>query len=307
MNKPVLTSLLLLAGIAGNAHSAPIEVFNANTQCNSRMTSTGLAYVPPCQFSSRQQDADSNDSYSYNPMIQSALFKTKLTYDFVCDSIRPLTFNYRLRGNAQAEINGRLAASRTSEKANLELTHDKNVASLLIDNMQGATGFQAIKPNCRLTIDKLVTYPEPAYFNLLASTIAQYNNELKALVRLTSTSTDYALVINSISSAISTMEMLQFDNDDELLLQFLTASIDQLKSSRDTLSNQCGSGSQSSYCQAEIARLRSHLSSSISSNESNIRALVTYLEAQTSWLSSYTLGRDEQVLRQAYSKLKSLL
>lgn len=307
MNKYVTASLILLGVAAGAAHSAPTQVFNANTQCNSRLTTTGQVYVPPCQFSYSQTDADSNDSYSSNSMIQSALFKTKLTYDFVCDSIRPLTFNYKLKAGAQAEINGRMAGSRVSEKANLELTHDKNLATLLIDNMQGATGFQAIKPNCRLTVDKLVTYPEPAYFNLLAGNIAQYNTELKNLVRLTSTSTDYALVINSIDSAISTMEMLQFDNDDALLLELLTASIDQLKASRLTLANQCGSGSQSSYCQAEIARLRGYLSGSISSNENNIRALVTYLEAQTNWLGSYALGRDEQVLRQAYSKLKNQL
>lgn len=307
MSKYVSATLLLLGVAASHAHSAPTQVFNANTQCNSRMTTTGLVYVPPCQFNSVQTDADSNNSHSYNAMIEAASFKTKLTYDFVCDTIRPLTFGYKLKAGEHAEINGRMAGSRNSEKANLELTHSKNVATLLIDNMQGASGFQAIKPNCRLTVDTLVSYPEPAYFNLLASNVSQYNIELKNLVRLTSTSTDYALVINSIDSAISTMEMLQFDNDDPLLLEFLTASIDQLKASRQTLSNQCGSGSQSSYCQAEIVRLRSALSVSINNNESNIRALVTYLETQLAWLANYQLGRDETVLNQAYSKLKRQL
>lgn len=292
---------------AGQVQAAAEEMFNANQQCKLRQTSTGDVYAPPCQFNARVKEADANHGYVNHSMVRAALFKTQLDYDFVCDSIRPLSVSYQLKAGEHAQSNGRIAGSKQSSNNHLELTHEFATASLTIDGLQGAAGFQAIKPGCRLVVTQLVSYPEPTYFNLLANNLASYNAQLQNLVRLTSTSIDYLQLITSIDNAVAVLEMLQFDNEDELLLAMLVASIDQLKQSKQTLSNQCGGGSQSSYCSAEIGRLRDALASSISSNESNIRHLIAYLENQIAWLNNHTIGRDLLVLRQAYSRLKTLL
>ncbi len=287
--------------------SYPESIFSADDQCRIRPTSNGNLYVPPCSFTPNRHYSDTSPTDSSNSMVRNGLFKTQLIYEFTCASIRPLSLTYELRGGSNSLSSGRISGSRTSEKIYVELTHEKSNANLFLGSLTGATGFQAIRPGCNMTIDQLVTYPEPRYFNLIASQLINYNSLISNLLHIATPSTNYISIISSMNNAITAFEMLQFDIDDEILLDQIGDSITQLTSSKSALSTSCSANSNSTLCSQAIANVRQYLNGTVSLNESNIRDMYYYLDGHVSWLNSYSLGRDYLILNTALNRLRTQL
>lgn len=304
--KNLCIAAFMLAGPA-IAYAYPEVVFNAESQCLSQLTGTGTRYVPPCSFTASTYYADRNQSYTSSALVQNGLFKTNFQYRFVCESIRPLSLRYTLSADLNAVSTSRITGSIGAEKNSIELTHDFSRASLVFDSLSGASGFQAIKPGCKLTVDQLVTYPEPRYYGQLASHLATLNNQFATLLGLATPSTDYLQLLSAIDNATSAFELLQFDLEDEFLLDVVNDSITQLTTSRNVLNNQCRSGSNTTLCSKEVANIRSFVDYRLSFNETNIRDLYNFVNEQSQWLSSYELGRDKTLLNSVAAKLRSQL
>ncbi|ATC96212.1 hypothetical protein [Pseudoalteromonas tunicata] len=305
MKAILLASLTLTASTF--AHAFPVEVFDASTQCVSRMTSTGERFVPPCNFSDMNVYSEQNTYHSNSLIVRSGLFKTALNYNFVCESIRPLSIRYTLSAGAGASSSNRISGSRSDESNTIELTHGFTNATLNFANLEGATGFQAIKPGCNLAVQQLLTYPEPRYFNQLATHLVSYNNQMKTLISIAIPSTNHISLINTIDNSLATLEILQFDIEDDFLLDTVQATMTELTAAKSHLTRNCSVGSNSALCTAEIANLRSVISNSLIINENNISELHNFLNEQVSWLSGRPLGRDLLILSNGLNKLKSQL
>lgn len=301
--------LLAIASLTTSAYASdfPVDVFDASTQCTSRMTGTGERFVPPCQFSEVSLDSDQNTNYSNSSIVRSGLFKTVLDYSFTCESIRPLSVRYNLTAGVDASSSNRVSGSRSYENSNVELTHGFTNSILNFASLEGVTGFQAIKPGCKLTVQQLLTYPEPRYFNQLTTHLVSYNNQLKLLINIATPSTNHINLISTIDNTLSTLEFLQFDIEDEFLLDTVQVTIADLIESKSHLTNNCSAGSSSTLCSAEISNLRNFISNSLVFNEGRISQLYNFLNEQVSWLSGKPLGRDQFILSNGLNKLSSQL
>ncbi|MBQ4850571.1 hypothetical protein [Pseudoalteromonas sp. MMG012] len=304
--KMLLLATLSLTG-ATLAQAAPVEVFNADTQCASRMTGTGERFVPPCQFSSHNMTADRNTAYSSDGLVRNGSFKTILNYNFVCESLRPLSVRYTLSAGSDASETNRIAGSRIDEINTLSMVHGNHDADLVFNGLDGVLGFQAIKPGCQLNVNQLLTYPEPSYFGQLASHLVTHNGVIKSLVSIAQPSTNSVQLISSIDNTLDLLSNLTFDIEDPIFLDQITTAQADLERSKAVFTNNCRAGSSSSLCTVELARLRQVLQGNLSWNEAGIRSLHTYLSEQTRWLSGQSIGRDALVLTNAVNRLRSRL
>lgn len=304
--KALLLATLSLTG-ATLAHASPVEIFNAETQCASRMTGTGERFVPPCQFSSSSFTADRNTAHSNTALVANGSFKTAMSYNFVCHSLRPLSMRYTLSAGADATETNRIAGSRYLEENSLSMTHGNQAAELTFNGLSGATGFQAIKPGCKLIVNQLVTYPEPRYFNQLSSHLVSFNGLLTTLIGIAQPGTNTINLISTIDNTVLLLENLIFDLDDPIFADQIQSSIDDLNEAKDFFTSNCGTGSSSSLCSSEMARLRQVLQSYLDWNELQISELYTYLSTQENWLSGKSIGRDGLILSNAVNRLRSRL
>lgn len=303
--KALLMIMLLIT--AGTANALPLDVFDAEQQCQLRTTSQGARYVPPCQFLGTTVYAGKNNNYLQGDLIEGGLFKTILNYTFTCESLRSLSIRFNLSNADGSSVSNRIAGSRIYEPSSVELTHGNNDSVLYLEELSGATGFQAMKPGCKLTVDQLVTYPEPRYFNQIAQQLVSFNTHLELLFSQAIPSTGHTNLLYAINNTIATLEYMQFDIEDDILAEELRYILDDLSSTKTYLESNCGSGSYSHLCTAQIANLRSSLTSALSINEDNIAQLYNFLNSQTTWLASKYIGRDQTILQNAVKKLKTRL
>ncbi|WP_105166999.1 hypothetical protein [Pseudoalteromonas sp. T1lg23B] len=292
---------------AASAYAFPVTVFDAEEQCQSRMTSQGERFVPPCQFSGMNVYAEKNNAYASGSLINNGLFKTMLNYTFACESIRPLSIRFTLSNADGSSVSNRIAGSRSYEPSSVELTHGNNASVLNFSELSGATGFQAMKPGCKLEVQQLVTYPEPRYFNQVATHLVSFNVHLEGMFAQAVPSTGHTNLLTAINNTIASLEFMQFDVEDEILAAELQDVLSDLSSTKTYLESNCGTGSYSSLCTAQLANLRSSLSAALYVNESNISQLYNFLNSQTAWLANKYVGRDRTILQNAVSKLRTKL
>ncbi|KZN57501.1 hypothetical protein N473_06345 [Pseudoalteromonas luteoviolacea CPMOR-1] len=304
--KALLLATLSLTGTAA-AHAFPVEVFNAEQQCQSRTTSTGERFLPPCNFSGKSIFAQKSNSYANGSIIENGLYKTLLNYTFECESMRPLSVRYTLSNGDGSSVSNRIAGSRTYEPNSIELTHGNQDSVVSFSSLDGATGFQAMKPGCKLEVQQMVKYPEPRYFSAVASHLVSFNLHLERMASLAVPSTGHTNLLAAIDNTVATLEFMQFDIEDEILAEDLRVILEDLTSTKTYLEANCGSGSYSSLCTQQLANLRGAVTSALSSNEIDIAQLYNYLNSQANWLADKYVGRDRSIIQGAVNKLSTRL
>lgn len=306
MKKSMTTlATLMLAALAntGQAHAADV-IFDASQDCQARDTTQGVRYVPTCNFQANQ--VLTPETYgSANSFLASANFKTTVNYEFNCESLRPLSISYALMGDGAEKVTGNIAGSTSGNVDVNSVVHGYQQGALKLKSLNGAVGFQAIKPGCQMRVEALMSYPDPSYFKALVSGMKQLDATLAFLASVATPSADYVTAINAIDN---TKTMLIFQRDmafDPLMADMIQTTINELTAARNTLASNCSANSSSSYCSQALANTRDAIAGLVSSNDSDMSTVKNYLSTQVAWLSgsSADLRGDEALLREALNQL----
>ncbi|WP_281560758.1 hypothetical protein [Thalassomonas sp. RHCl1] len=135
------------------AKAETIVLFAADEQCHSRETGKGIRYIPPCSLSDSEftftLPGDNGDD------IDSSAETQRLNLNFHCESLRPLNIEYQIRQQEHIIISGKLAPSQDNRQlsSSLSMLEPAGHYQIKLIKINGMKGFQAIKPDCRLTLD----------------------------------------------------------------------------------------------------------------------------------------------------------
>ncbi|ODB35631.1 hypothetical protein BB427_03255 [Pseudoalteromonas sp. BMB] len=286
------------------AYAYPQVIFNAEDQCQSRTTSLGERFIPPCEFRGMSLEPLKNDAYSNSSIVSNGRFKTVLNYTFMCESLRSLSVRYTLSSADGSSSSNRIAGARTHEPQSIELTHGNSQTALNFEALDGTAGFQAIKPGCQLEVQQLVTYPEPYYFDAVARDLKSMNGYLSHLVSIAVPTSGHNDLLASINDAIIVLEELAEFSEDEITKGTASEIVSDLNTRKRYLQQYCGAGSTSTLCTSQMANLRNALLNDIRSNEITMSDLSNYLGTQISFLQDKNIGRDLTTLKRAKSNLR---
>lgn len=209
-----------------SAKAESIVLFDAEKHCQARSTSTGVLYVPPCKLPIVEFSFTSKEKADISK--QASL----VTY-FQCHSLRPLSLRYQLIQNQEAIMEGNLAASRNLEnaKSTFPIKYSSESYSFILTELEGAIGFQAMKPGCKFAVETDVitdvsSLPALAKIHIailessnqaiLQSDIALFKNEIRNIKYLLETiksliETNSFSVINLLDSSISKVTAINND------------------------------------------------------------------------------------------------
>lgn len=135
-------SATLLTINPANAESKVL--FDVQEHCQSRETTQGVRYIPPCTLPDRE--------YTFSlPENNNTVKSPSLEVNFQCQSMRPLSFQYQLSRDGNIVSTGNLAGTRDSdERSSFSLNSLAADYTFKLIKMEGGSGFQAIKPGCQL-------------------------------------------------------------------------------------------------------------------------------------------------------------
>ena len=141
--------LIVTLSLANIAQAETTVLFDAKEQCKARQTTQGMRYIPPCTL------PDTEFSFSYSGDNDNLVQTPALIVIFQCESMRPLSFSYQLHREGNVISTGNIEGSRNIDQAKSTFSLDKSSVdyTFKLTELNGARGFQAIKPGCKLTVD----------------------------------------------------------------------------------------------------------------------------------------------------------
>jgi len=147
--KLLITMLAATQFVANIAQAETTILFDAEEQCRSIETTEGIRYIPPCAL------PDTEFTFSFSDANDISTQTPALAVTFQCESIRPLRFSYQLSEENHVIMNGELAGSKDIEQAKSTFSVDKLSTdyTFKLTEINGAVGFQAIKPNCKFIVE----------------------------------------------------------------------------------------------------------------------------------------------------------
>lgn len=305
----IASILLSTMAYSGNVMASDV-IFDAARDCQARNTSTGIRYVPACAFQNNQQlTPDSFNNLSDISLFGAPNFKTTLNYDFTCVSLKPLSISFAMEGDGTNKLTSTIAGKSSSASDVASITHSFMQSKLKLISLNGVTGFQAIKPGCLMTVDALVSYPEPEYLSAVVNGIKQMDGTLATILNFTTPTTEYINAIGYLQLGISLLVAQQqtFDQTDlgeALMYQLFQQTIDSMETAMDSLTVSC-QNSGSSYCTQALANTRNTLSQLIDHNDSKLDQMKTFIDGQLNWLNgqSVDLRGDLSKLQNVYNAL----
>lgn len=154
-----LFSLLIISALSVSqlVKAESNVLFDAKEQCKSRQTSTGIRYVPPCTM------PDTEFAFT---IAKDAAKNKALTVNFQCESLRPLSAEYQITQAQKVIMSGNLAPSSDAKNAisRFEINEANGDYRFNLVKINGLDGFQAMKPDCILSVDanKSISLPSLA-------------------------------------------------------------------------------------------------------------------------------------------------
>ncbi|WDE05401.1 hypothetical protein SG34_000160 [Thalassomonas viridans] len=304
-----IASILLSTMVySGNATASEV-IFDAARDCQARNTTTGIRYVPACDFQARQITPDVYNNIADVSLIGAPNFKTMLNYDFTCESLKPLSISMAMVGDGIEKLSTTLAGKASSSTDVASITHGFMQSQLNLNSLNGAIGFQAIKPGCQMTVEALVSYPEPDYLSAVSNGIKQMDGTLATILSFTTPTTEYINAIGYLQLGISLLVAQQqtFDLTDlgeALMYDLYQETIDNMETAMNSLTVNC-QNSGSSYCTQALADTRNTLAQLISLNDQKLDQMKTFVGGQLSWLNgqSVDLRGDLSKLQNVYNAL----
>lgn len=263
--------------------SLPITIFDAERDCASRVTSTGIRYVPECNFQEVDVLPDQSFSLSVGSDFRSGLFKSNMEYSFKCNSLRPLSISFDIRDGQSVIETGNVSGAATTQLLNNTMTHSFDSVLFTATDLVGATGFQAIKPDCEMSISQFISYPEPTYFSKVIESKISVDGLITTLLSIAQPDADYISTLSAIQNGKILLSFLSEQSDEITQLQ-IQLTIARLDEAQDVLSQQCGVDSSSLLCTSAIANTRNVLINEASMNVATLVELKEFLELEVIFL-----------------------
>lgn len=302
----VLIGCLLYAS-AGFGSSSTIA-FDAARDCRAQNTTTGIRYVPPCDFNPQVIEPDQHKVLASAADLTRGLFKSTAFYSFNCESLRPLSLTYTIRENDVIVEIGNVAAAATPALLKNSITHSYDAAAFAIESLQGLSGIQALKPGCSMRVESFASYPEPEYFKLMANSQINVDNLLKNIFASTQPDMSYATALGAIGNAQLLLSFLR-PQSDPLTQGMIDITVQSLIDAESILAQQCQADSTTLLCSQAIANTRATLLAEIIGNEQRLIELRDYLASQVNWLAAQPqdLSTETEKLQSAWESLQQQL
>ncbi|WP_444924244.1 hypothetical protein ACJJH9_02970 [Microbulbifer sp. DLAB2-AF] len=307
MRKIQLTLFIALS-IPSLSNAYPVSLFDAEQSCQARDTTTGVRYIPPCDFTPQTLLPAQEKVTIENSNLLEGSFKSALSFSFSCETLRPLSIAYIATDDDAELIISDAPAKKSEEDFFLSFNHQYDGAKFSTRELVGATGFQAIKPGCELIVNDFISYPDPEYYHLLSSSLINVDKLLKNIFSLTNPSMDYVTSLGLIDNSLLMLSFLRPQAD--WLTRFM---IDQttfgLIEAKNTLTQDCGADSNTRLCTSAISNTRDAIYQESIKNEKNIIILSKYIKAQVDWLGyqSIDVENDRQKLEATLNDLADQL
>lgn len=288
--------------------ASPIIIFNADRDCESRHTSTGIRYVPECDFHATQVNPTEVDSLNEGSSLEDGLFKSQLEYQFSCESLRPLSIYFALLDGFETVETGVVAGTKNATQLVNTMSHSYHSANFVISGASGVTGFQAIKPGCKMLINHFISYPEPKYFNEVVNSKIAVDQLIATLLQIAQPGANYVSTLSTMQNGITLLNFLGATAD-ELTKQQIKLTVTKLDDALEILSQQCGLHSSSQLCTQAIANTRNTL---VKESESNLLGLLELesflgLEIESLANSDALISKDLSALQQALATVSKYL
>lgn len=305
-NELVTMSLLFFIFLYSQDVKSEYIVFDAARDCHKVDTMTGVRYIPNCELNEgmelKPEGLDNLPPYSN---MRIANFKTMINYSFVCESLKPLSISFSLLDHGIEEFTATVAPKSDESIDVASITHAYLQAKLKIKSIDGVLGFQAMKPDCIMTVNALASYPDPVSFMIMADGFKQVEALLSFLFTMVSPSTDYVLVHSAIINGINMLELQKNSVQDPFMIMLIELTINELHLAKQKLFTRCRAGNSTEMCSQEVANVRDVLSSIIMSNNQQLSEMKDFLAEQLSWLygQSIDLRGDLSELQNIHDRL----
>ncbi|WP_299939582.1 hypothetical protein [uncultured Microbulbifer sp.] len=274
--------------------ASPVTLFDAEQNCIARNTENGIRYIPPCSFTPKTIFPQQHKVEIENKELLNGLFKSNLSFTFGCESLRPLSISYEVSDNNEPVITNTVSAIKNQDDQVINFNHKYDSATFSTQEIIGAIGIQAIKPDCKMTVSNFISYPDPEYYTLLGNSLINVDKLLKNIFSATNPDMDYATAVGVIDNSILLLSFLR-PQSDIITKILINKTISDLLTAKDTLSQACGAGSSAQLCSAAIAETRSIIQTESISNEIKIIELSQYLEEQINWLTLQEIIRESEL------------
>ncbi|SMF16049.1 hypothetical protein [Pseudobacteriovorax antillogorgiicola] len=278
----MIRSLLIGISLLTASQSYGNVIFDASQSCI-KASSNPERYRPPCHFEPRSLMPSFMDQIPED--LRAAPFQSIAKLSFSCESLRPFSANYTLNDGQEVVGEGHLAASHGAT-TRLTFLHQYGQAGLRIAGLKGTQGFQAFKPACQLVVDRLVSLPEPKYFQLLAESLLKLDRTLGMVFAMATPDQSYAEALQVLDQASLLLEFLQFSADELTSMQIAQTLID-LGGAKEVLNQDCGASSQVSLRTAAIRETRDLIQSKVMEADSAMTELKDFLARQIDWLKDH--------------------
>jgi len=289
--KLLISALVAAQFIVNVAQADTTILFDAEEQCKSRQTTQGIRYIPPCTLPDKALTFSvSDDNSTQSPA---------LAVTFQCESLAPLSLSYEISQDEHVIMTGNLAASKYPEQAQSTFALNESLTdyTFKLTELNGARGFQAMKPNCKVVVavDSVVENADSMDFITFAEltkiNIAIWDVTARALAEKNTRFFKYEL-----SNAKYWLETI-----DNLLVSESTAVNESLSRSIEQLNTAlaaCGSNYCYSVSMNAVALL----------HDSNEQALMSATQFIDNKLETYDVANEEETPEMAaWLQLRTLI
>lgn len=254
-----------------SAKAESIVLFDAEEHCQARSTSTGVLYVPPCKLPSKEFSFNSTKGTDISQ--QASL----VTY-FQCHSLRPLSLKYQLTRSQKVIMEGNLAATRylDNAKSTFPLESSSDSYHFALTKLEGATGFQAMKPGCKFIVETDAVADLASLSALTKTHIAIWESSKRAINQ-----TQNMLFQNEISNIkylLSTIKSI-LESSNINIINLLESNINQVTAAINACDN--------THCNSTALSVIEELNTNSEQELDNINQLLD------SKLENYDSGNEE--------------
>lgn len=152
--RTLVSSAICFAAVTCDVNAESVVLFDVKEQCRAIETTQGIRYLAPCTL------PDKEFTFRVSAPSSANNFNNKnLIVDFQCESLRPLTMSYEISHRDQITHNASMAPAPNNEDAlttfSLDESDDEYTFKLV--DMTPNSGFQAIKPGCKVEVSTSAT------------------------------------------------------------------------------------------------------------------------------------------------------
>ncbi len=152
--RALVSSAICVAAVSSNVNAESIVLFDVKEQCRSVDTTQGVRYLTPCSLPDKP--------FTFHvgaPTEENDYNRENLKVDFHCESIRPLSMDYQITHSDQVTHNASIAPSINQDEitASFTLSESSDEYTFELTAINGNTGFQVMKPGCKLEVSTSAT------------------------------------------------------------------------------------------------------------------------------------------------------